>query len=468
MESLNPGGTGKDRAAQSMIMDAEQRGDLPPPLNNENSGDTMSGNINNRGSGSMKRKGKSSPSSQPPNNVPKNINTAIQIAIQKTRTNGILIEGTSGSTGISLASISCSHGHGVIVVMPDDQSSQKVEYLQRLGVGVVIVQNCSISNPHHYVNTANMIYEMIEVDRRYDRYYWDNIVKSNGDTNSNEGDTPPRILKAAFMNQFENLANVKSHYTTTGPEIYKQLNGKVDAFVMSAGTGGTLVGVGAYLKEQWFNDEQQKKKQQRPPRIVLVDPPGSSLYNKIKYGVAYTKQQSEQRLRRHRYDTLAEGIGLDRITANFALGCEGYNGSSSFGNRIDTMLNNCRSTATITQSTSNQTTRQSKIIDDAYSITDQQAIYMAHYLLRHEGLFVGSSTAMNIVGALTLAIQGDMPEGSNIVTVVCDGGYRHTSRFWNRKFVEEEWGLVWPGDGCCDENGNDNILDLLGINDANT
>ena len=75
---------------------------------------------------------------------------------------------------------------------------------------------------------------------------------------------------------------------------------------------------------------------------------------------------------------------------------------------------------------------------------------------------------MNIVGALTLAVQDNMSEGSNIVTVVCDGGYRHTSRFWNRKFVEEEWGLIWPGDGCCDENGNDNILDLLGINDANT
>jgi len=468
MESLNPGGTGKDRAAQSLILDAEQRGDLPPPLINGRD-DMRCRSITSNDSGDgMKRSGQS-PSSQPPNNVPKNIHNAIQIAIQNTRTNGILIEGTSGSTGISLASISCSHGHGVIVVMPDDQSSQKVEYLQRLGVGVVIVQNCSISNPHHYVNTANMIYEMIEVDRRYDRYYWDNIVKSNGDTNSNEGDTPPRILKAAFMNQFENLANVKSHYTTTGPEIYKQLNGKVDAFVMSSGTGGTLVGVGGYLKEQWSKNQQQKKQQsQQPPRIVLVDPPGSSLYNKIKYGVAYTKQQSEQKLRRHRYDTLAEGIGLDRITANFALGCEEYNGSSSFGNRIDMIFNNCSSTAPATQNKSNETTRQSKIIDDAYSITDQQAIYMAHYLLRHEGLFVGSSTAMNIVGTLILAIQGNMPEGSNIVTVVCDGGYRHTSRFWNRKFVEEEWGLVWPGDGCCDENGNDNILDLLGINGANS
>ncbi|EED86652.1 hypothetical protein THAPSDRAFT_38294, partial [Thalassiosira pseudonana CCMP1335] len=311
MENLNPGGTGKDRAARSMILAAEEKGELPPPLS--------------LGEG-----------------------------------------GTSGSTGISLSSISSSRGHASIVVMPDDQSSQKKEFLQRLGCGVVVVKNCSISNPGHYVNVARRVWELVE---------------------------PPRLLKAAFMNQFENLANVQSHYSTTGPEIYNQLYGKVDAFIMSAGTGGTLVGVGGYLKDRWWRDQPlQQQSLSSPPKNILVDPPGSSLYNKVKYGVAYAPQQSEQRLRRHRYDTIAEGIGLDRVTGNFGLGCE------------------------------------SIIIDDALSITDQQAVYMAHYLLRHEGLFVGSSSAMNIAGALIVA--STMPPGSNVVTVVCDGGQRHTARFW--------------------------------------
>ncbi len=103
----------------------------------------------------------------------------------------------------------------------------------------------------------------------------------------------------------------------------------------------------------------------------------------------------------------------------------------------------------------------SKIIDDALAISDQQAVFMAHYLLRHEGLFVGSSTAMNIAGALMVASH--MPEGSNVVTIVCDGGQRHTSRFWNRDFIVNEWGLKWPGDdGGNDECAND-ILEQLGI-----
>ena len=511
MESMNPGGTGKDRAARSMILEAESRGELPPPLKQGSRRVVTNGQENDTQISSQSEVMISaSPTSShnnngSSNNIPDNIHNAIITALHTTKTTGILIEGTSGSTGISLASLSCSRGHGVIVVMPDDQSSQKVEYLQRLGAGVVVVQNCSISNPQHYVNVAKRIWEWLQVERRYDDYYWDNVFN-----NANSGDekrsqssvmddgrqtiqpTNKRLLQAAFMNQFENLANVKSHYTTTGPEIYNQLNGNIDAFVMSAGTGGTLVGVGAYLKEQVSKKQTQnvKHRESKQPRIVLADPPGSSLYNKIKFGVAYTSQQSEQRLRRHRYDTLAEGIGLDRITANFGLGCEEYDSASSFGERVDMLRNDNSSSDTtpVSTHTSLQPTtpyRHSKIIDDALSITDQQAIYMAHYLLRHEGLFVGSSTAMNIVAALMVAIQmsteceidnnnDDDNRDVNVVTVVCDGGHRHTSRFWNKKFVVEDWGLAWPGD-IDDSNNIDNhdrvnqkhdgknILELLGI-----
>jgi cysteine synthase A len=513
MESMNPGGTGKDRAALSLILDAERRGELPQPLNNDNeqfddkhdSRESCSNqSVCNNQKVSKHDEDKSSnyqllslPSSSIPisthDTIPSNIHDAIVTALRNAHTHGILIEGTSGSTGISLASLATTRGHGIIVVMPDDQSTQKSDYLRRLGAGVVIVQNCSISNPEHYVNVAKRMCNWLQIERRYDQYYWNEVIpaRRNSSSNHNTGGgyhqsppPPPKLIKAAFMNQFENLANVQSHYMTTGPEIYKQLTGKVDAFVMSAGTGGTVVGVGGYLKEKWFCDQQQSSSSEcSPPRIVLVDPPGSSLYNKVKFGVAYASQQSEQRLRRHRYDTLAEGIGLDRVTANFGLGCESIdwtattNNTKAFGSCITDGL---RSTSSITIEDTHQyhpsktrrrltnnknhvTTLSSKIIDDAISITDQQAVYMAHYLLRHEGLFVGSSTAMNIVGALMVAMS--MPITSNIVTIVCDNGARHTNRFWNQEFIVNEWGLKWP-EG--EDMTSNNILELLGlINNTN-
>jgi cysteine synthase A len=501
MESMNPGGTGKDRAALSLILDAERRGELPQPLNNDNEqfddkhgsrGSCSNQSVCNNQKVSKHDDDKSSnyqllslPSSIPistHDTIPSNIHDAIVTALHNAHTHGILIEGTSGSTGISLASLATTRGHGIIVIMPDDQSTQKSDYLRRLGAGVVIVQNCSISNPEHYVNVAKRICIWLQIERRYDQYYWNEVIpaRRNSSSNHNTGGgyhqspPPPKLIKAAFMNQFENLANVQSHYMTTGPEIYKQLTGKVDAFVMSAGTGGTLVGVGGYLKEKWFQQQSSSSSECSPPRIVLVDPPGSSLYNKVKFGVAYASQQSEQRLRRHRYDTLAEGIGLDRVTANFGLGCESIdwttttNNTKAFGSCI---MDGLRKTSVTTENTrrltynkNHVTTLSSKIIDDAISITDQQAVYMAHYLLRHEGLFVGSSTAMNIVGALMVAMP--MPEKSNIVTIVCDSGARHTNRFWNQEFIVNEWGLKWPEGE--DINSN-NILELLGlVNNTNT
>jgi len=166
---------------------------------------------------------------------------------------------------------------------------------------------------------------------------------------------------------------------------------------MSAGTGGTISGVAHFFQE---SDSKFVK-------VVLVDPPGSCLYNKVKLNVAYTSEQEERRLHRHRYDTIAEGIGLDRITQNLALGLD-------LG-----------------------------VIDDAVKVSDQEAVDIAHWLLKEEGIFVGSSSAMNISAAVRYADL--MPSGSFVVTVICDGGQRHLSRFWNKDFIQR-WGLKWPGD----------------------
>jgi cysteine synthase len=181
---------------------------------------------------------------------------------------------------------------------------------------------------------------------------------------------------------------------------------------MSAGTGGTIAGIGRYLKEQTNGT----------CRIVLVDPPGSVLYHKIQHGVAYTMQQSEQCLKRHRYDTIAEGIGLDRITSNVAAALP--------------------------------------YIDQALTVSDQEAVDMAHWLLRHEGLFCGSSSSINVIGAVRTALQlmteakattatnNNKVHGHEdivVLTIICDGGQRHVTRFWNRDFCLS-WGLTWPGD----------------------
>lgn len=199
-----------------------------------------------------------------------------------------------------------------------------------------------------------------------------------------------------FCDQFETLSNNKAHYTTTGPEIWRQTGGKVDAFIMGAGTGGTLAGVARYLKEQSGGRAG----------AYLIDPPGSSLYNKVTHGVAYAPQQSERTLKRHRYDTIVEGVGIDRVTANF-------NAALPY-------------------------------VDGAYTATDKEMVEMSRYLLRNDGLFCGSSTALNCVGAVKLARA--LGPGHTIVTLLCDNGMRHLSRLWNADFIEG-LGLTPAGTG---------------------
>lgn len=303
MESLNPGGTGKDRAALYMLKALISNGQLVK--------------------------------------------------------NGIIVEGTSGSTGISLASLCQAMGFTLYLVMPDDQAEEKRKLLEALGAIIKIVPCCAISSPDHYVNTARRLATELGP-------------------------------KAIFLNQFENPSNFDAHYYGTGPELFIQTGGRLDAFVMSAGTGGTIAGISRYLKETLPE-----------VMITLADPVGSSLAMRVNNGVCYTPLQAERSLRRHRYDSIVEGVGLDRVTLNF----------------------------------------QNAIIDKAITVTDQEALDMAHWLLKNEGLFVGSSSALNIVAACQIARQ--MPSDSTIVTVVCDSGQRHISRFWNQTYIEAA-GLTWP------------------------
>jgi cysteine synthase A len=393
MESLNPSGTGKDRAALRMVREAESRGLLPEPMAGPE------GDPRNRHDlalyptvSSERTNGKGEVVDNDDDDPNEDLESVIDRAISTSRTGGLIVEGTSGSTGIALATIAASRGHGCLVVLPDDQAVEKQLALKALGAVVFVVPTASISNPNHYVNVARKAAHLVNHNKNNHR--WANV-------------------QALFVDQFENIANYRTHYDQTGPEILRQMlqhnnnhknknnNGYgrqcravLDAFVMSSGTGGTIAGIGRYLKEYDPDIE-----------VVLVDPPGSSLYHKVEHGVAYAPEQSERSVRRHRYDTVAEGIGSDRVTGNLEVGLR-------WG-----------------------------CVDSAVQVSDQDAVDMAQYLLRSEGLWVGSSSAMNVVGAVRVART--LPSQSTIVTVICDGGQRHATRFWNPTFLAGR-GLVWP------------------------
>lgn len=297
---------------------------------------------------------------------------------------GTVVEGSSGSTAIALAPLASAAGHRLIAVLPDDVSEEKLQQLAFVEE-IQVVRASSISSPGHYVNVARRTASALRAAGK----------------------------QAVCTDQFENGANWRAHYEGTGKEIWSQTGGRLSAFVMSAGTGGTIAGVSNFLKE-------------KDPSIAvyLADPQGSSLASRVRYGVCYTDEQREQSVRRHRYDTVVDGVGLDRVTANF----------------------------------------KNAIIDDALTVTDQDALIFAHYLHRFEGLFLGSSAALNCVAAVRAANEiskNRQHRAVRIVTILCDSGHRYFSRFWNRKndsyhrcensqhyivagkFIESR-GLVWP------------------------
>jgi cysteine synthase A len=280
---------------------------------------------------------------------------ALQIIREKFKSgelheNGTLVEGTSGSTGLSLALLAKRFNLKCVIFMPDDQATEKSLLLNLFGATVVLCKPVSSVNPDHYINRA----------KKY--------AKNTKD--------------AVFCDQFETASNFRAHYEKTAPEIWKQTNGKIDAVVLGAGTGGTIAGLSRFFKEK------------NPSiKVYLIDPPGSSLFQRITSGVAYSKEQSERTIKRNRYDTIIEGVGLDRLTHNFLLAQ----------------------------------------VDGAIKCTDQEVIQISREILRTEGLFVGSSSAMNILGAMKVSEL--IGPNKTIVTLICDHGLRHLSRFWSKEYL---------------------------------
>lgn len=267
---------------------------------------------------------------------------------------GWVFEGTSGSTGISIAMICNALGYRAHISLPDDTSPEKLALLESLGAVVNKVKPASIVDPDQYVNAAK---------------------KACRKMCDEEG------VRGVFADQFENEANWRVHYGTTGPEVYAQTRGKIDCFIAGCGTGGTITGVARYLKE---------KRGLWDCHVVLADPQGSGFYNRVNYGVMYDSVEQEGTRRRHQVDTIVEGVGLNRITHNFKNG--------------------------------------EHFVDEAVRVSDQQAVRMAKYLSVNDGLFVGSSTAVNAVAAVRMAKQ--LSPGATIVIVACDSGDRHLSKFW--------------------------------------
>ncbi len=255
---------------------------------------------------------------------------------------GTVVEGTAGNTGIGLAHICNAKGYKCLIVIPDTQSQEKMDALRTLGAEVRPVPAVPYKDPNNYVKLSGRLAEEME--------------------------------NAIWANQFDNLANRQSHYETTGPEIWEQTNGKVDAWVSATGTGGTFGGVSLYLKEKNPNI-----------KAILADPMGSGLYSYVKTGEITLEGSS-----------ITEGIGNSRITANM----EGVP------------------------------------IDDAIQVGDREAVRVIYQLLRKDGLFMGGSVGINVGAAVALAKQ--MGPGHTIVTVLCDGGARYQSRLFNQDWLESK------------------------------
>ena len=260
---------------------------------------------------------------------------------------GTIVEGTAGNTGIGLCLLGNSLGYKTIIVMNDNQTQEKKDTLRNIGADLRLVPSKPYKDDGNYVKVAGRLAEEIKAS-------------------NNKG--------VVWANQFDNVANSKGHYETTGPEIWEQTNGKVDGFVCSSGTGGTIGGVSNYLKEKNKNI-----------KIYLSDPRGSALYNYIQNGELKSEGGS-----------IAEGIGSSRVTKNFA-------------------------TATI---------------DGAFSIDDKESLPIIFDLIQNEGLSLGISSGVNVAGAIKLGQE--LGPGKTIITILCDKSDRYNSKLFNKSFLQEK------------------------------
>lgn len=265
----------------------------------------------------------------------------------------IIFEGTSGSTGISFTVLANALGYTAHICLPDDTSPEKLQLLKSLGAELEPVKPAPIVDPNQYTNAAR-----------------------NGAAMVNEESSG---RNAIFADQFENDFNWRVHYNTTGPEIWQQTEGDLDVFITGSGTGGTILGVSKYLKEKL-----------PLVKVILADPQGSGLANRVNYGVMYDTVEKEGKRRRHQVDTMVEGVGLNRLTWNFKQGEHN--------------------------------------IDSAIRVTDDQAVKMAKFLCVNDGFFWGLSAAVNCVAAVKTAME--LGPGHNIVVIACDLGARHLLKFW--------------------------------------
>ncbi|CAN5117447.1 cysteine synthase A [soil metagenome] len=260
------------------------------------------------------------------------------------RHGGTIVEGTAGDTGIGLALVGAALGHPVVIVIPRTQSDEKKQAIRSLGARLVEVDAAPFSSPNHFVHYSGRLAAEL------------NASEVNG---------------AIWSNQFDNLANREAHYSTTGPEIWAQTAGKIDAFVSAVGSGGTITGVAAYLREQ--NPDV---------KIGLADPAGAAMFNWFTKGEMTSEGSS-----------ITEGIGVARITGNL----EGFRP------------------------------------DFTYRIEDAEFLPILFDLVTDEGLSLGGSAGVNLAGALRLA--RDLGPGKTIVTCLCDPGSRYASKLFNPEFL---------------------------------
>ena len=268
------------------------------------------------------------------------------------RPGGVIVEGTAGNTGIGIAHVANARGYRTVIVIPETQTQEKKDALRQAGASLIEVAAAPYSDDSNYIKYSGRLAAEL------------NEKEPNG---------------AIWANQFDNVANRRGHYETTGPEIWQQTDGTLDGFICAVGTGGTLAGVSAFLKEQ------------KPDvKIGLADPMGAAIYNYYVHGELKSEGSS-----------ITEGIGQGRITANL----------------------------------------EGAVVDMPYQIPDEELMPVLFNLITQEGLSLGTSSGINVAGAIRMA--KDLGPGHTIVTVLCDGAHRYASKIFNVEFLKEK-GLPLP------------------------